>query len=391
MKLHRWAVAAAACLFTVAPTSIFAAQPRSDSSQHATAVYVATNAASGNAIVAYRATTNGQLALLGTYPTGGLGVGPNAVPSLAPAAVDPLGSQGSVAVDARTLLVVNAASGTITTFAIRSDDTLKSVSVVASGGIFPTAIAALGRLVYVANAGNPAANIPATVSGFTLAANGTLTAIPNSTRSLSQPTASVAASIVLSPDGRFLVAADKVGDRITTFAVQPNGGLAAPVSTPSVGAGPFAAIFHGGALLVAETESGVAGATTVSSYQLRANGTVSPISAAIPDGETAGCWLAARAASPLVFDADAASGTISSYVQGYRGALTLGVGIAAPVIPMSGAVDLGVSADAHYVYQLYDAIGEVGEYAVEANGTLSAIGVISSGLPTTGAQGLAVY
>jgi 6-phosphogluconolactonase (cycloisomerase 2 family) len=200
----------------------------------------------------------------------------------------------------------------------------------------------------------------------------------------------VAPTAVFSPDGRFLVVTDSGADRITTFAVGRDGRLGDPISTPSVGAGPFGAAFHGGALLVAETEAALPGATSVTSYRLRPDGYVQPISSAIRSGETAGCWLAAREASPLVFVADTGAGTISSFVQGYDGVIRLLTGVAIPVVAGSAPVDLGLSRDGHYLYQLFDGLGAVGVYKIAANGALSALGS-SGGFSTAGAQGIAVY
>lgn len=355
-------------------------------------MYVATNAAKGDAIVAYRIASTGLLTSFGTYPTGGRGVGPNKLPALTPVAIDPLGSNASIKADTRlhVLLAVNAGSATVTSFSIAEDDTLKARSTVPSGGLFPTSIATSGRLVYVANVGNPSKGLPATVSGFAVARNGALTPIRNSTRNLSQSTVSQAATIVFSPDGRFLVAADMPGDRLTTFVVRPDGRLAAPVSTQSLGADPFGATFHDDTLLVQEAQGRVTGASSLSSYRLLEDGHVVPIATSIPSGQTGGCWVAARASTPFVFVSDTGNGTISSYVQRLDGTLNLLIGAAAPVVAVSGPVDLALSQDGSYLYQLYGGIGKIGIYRVASTGTLAYIG-FAVGLPATGAEGLAVY
>ena len=394
MRLYRTAAVAAACILFAAPARIFAQSTDDDGAQpsHTTAVYVATNAIEGNAIVAYRATAGGMLAQFATYPTGGAGVGPNKVPALTPGPIDPLGSNASIRYvpDRRLLLVVNAGSGTLTSFAIGADDRLTARGVVPSGGTFPTSVAALGRLVYVANVGNPSKGTPATISGFTLAADGRLTPVPQSTRTLSQPSTSQAATAVFSPDGRFLVIADSTADRITAFPVRSDGRLGDPVSTPSSGGGPFAAVFHRGVLLVQETQSGVPGATSLTSYRLLANGHVVPISASIPSGEIAGCWLTTRALIPQIYVADTGSGTLSSYLQRPDGTLSLLVAAAAPVVAASGPIDLGLSNDGNYLYELYGGVGRVAVYKTALNGSLTYVGNVA-GLPATGSQGIVVY
>lgn len=394
MRILPYALSAAACMLALTPAPIRAESADDGTAYHAhaTAVYVATNAATGNAIVAYRAAKNGLLSSFATYPTGGAGVGPNKVPALTPSAVDPLVSNASIRyVPGRNiLLVVNAGSGTISSFSINADESLGAGNVVPSGGTFPTSIAALGRLVYVTNVGNPAKGTPATVSGFDLDSNGRLTPIPNSTRTLSQPSTSQATTAVFSPDGRFLVVTDTTADRVTTFRVRGDGGLGGPVSSPSAGAGPFAAIFHRGTLLVQETQSGVPGATSLSSYRLLADGHVVPIASSIPSGETAGCWITTRGDVSLVYVADTGSGTISSYDQRLDGTLSLTVAVAAPIVPMSGPIDLGLSRDGAFLYQLYGALGKIGIYKTGPSGSLSYVGIVG-GLPATGTQGIVVY
>ena len=74
------------------------------------AVFVQTDAVSGNAVAAYAWAADGTLRAAGTYPTGGLGG------ILAGSMVDHLASQGSLAYDREhgLLYAVNAGSNTIT-------------------------------------------------------------------------------------------------------------------------------------------------------------------------------------------------------------------------------------------------------------------------------------
>lgn len=392
------AAALAACALALGAQPV-AAQTKAastpDWSSNATrGVYAASNAIGGNSIAAYRVAHDGTITLLANYPTGGKGVGAQKLPTLTANPIDPLTSNASLryAPDHRALLAVNAGSGSISAFKINPDATLTLRDVKPSGGTFPNTIAAFGTIVYVANVGNPANGIPATLSGFQLDSDAHLAPIPGSTRTLSQPATSQPATAVFSPDGHFLVVADLGADRITTFAIKRNGVLGEPVSTLSVGGQPFGAVFHGGALLVSEAQSGVPGAATVSSYRLLDDGHVVAIAAAVPSGGTAGCWLISRAATAQVFVANTASGTISSYVQGAHGELALLASVAAPApaTPMSGPVDLGLSEDGHYLYQLYDAIGTIAVYQTSASGKLKYISSAKMS-PATGTQGLVVY
>src|ERR1700744_1931038 len=76
------------------------------------AVYVQTNDATGNEVIAFSRTGNGALAPMGRYSTGGRGTGS---PHLA--------SAGSVVLsdDGRWLLVVNAGSDVLSLFAVQPD------------------------------------------------------------------------------------------------------------------------------------------------------------------------------------------------------------------------------------------------------------------------------
>src|SRR6201990_2131517 len=151
------------------------------------AVYVQTNDATGNEVIAFSRTGNGALAPMGRYSTGGRGTG-SAHP----------GSAGSVGLsdDGGWLLVVNAGSDELSLFAVQPDG-LRLADRAGSGGSKPTSVAVSGALVYVLNNGTPG------ISGFHLA-DGKLTAIPESTRKLSTADADPA-QVSFTTDGRVLI------------------------------------------------------------------------------------------------------------------------------------------------------------------------------------------
>src|SRR5580698_11350966 len=107
------------------------------------AVFVMTNSNTGNEILQFARNPNGSLVPVGKTPTGGNGSG---------GTTDPLGSQHSLLLtsDSRYLMAVNAASGTISTFAVFGPFLIPT-DVQSSGGAFPNAIAQFGNLVYVLN------------------------------------------------------------------------------------------------------------------------------------------------------------------------------------------------------------------------------------------------
>src|SRR5262245_13271783 len=108
------------------------------------AVYVQTNDANGNRVLAFRRAPDGSLSELGEYPTGGVGDGS---PHLT--------SQGSVVLtgDSSRLLVTNAGSGDLTVFAVGPEG-LALVDTVATGEA-PKSVAVHGEIVYVLNTGRP--------------------------------------------------------------------------------------------------------------------------------------------------------------------------------------------------------------------------------------------
>ena len=108
------------------------------------AVFLQTDNPDGNQILAYDQASNGTLSPAGTYDTGGDGA------VAAGSVVDPLASQGSLALadGGRILVAVNAGSDTVSVFRV-SGDQLALWQIVPSGGQFPTSIAVHRGLVYV--------------------------------------------------------------------------------------------------------------------------------------------------------------------------------------------------------------------------------------------------
>jgi 3-carboxymuconate cyclase len=128
-------------------------------------IYVQTNDAERNEVVAFDRGADGKLTAIGHFDTGGKGSG---TPHLA--------SQCSIVVSGDRLLVTNAGSDELSLFRVTADG-LELESRVPSGGNHPTSVAVHGELAYVLNNGSPA------ITGFSLA-GGMLSAIEGSARSL---------------------------------------------------------------------------------------------------------------------------------------------------------------------------------------------------------------
>jgi 6-phosphogluconolactonase len=175
-------------------------QDNSTTNHHA--VFVMTNAADQNEVIAYQRNVDGSLRETQRVPTGGRGSGGNN---------DPLESQGSLTLseDHSLLFAVNAGSGEISVFRVEGS-TLSRTDKVPSFGSEPNAIAQHGDLVYVLNTGGSS-----DVVGFHLEGD-QLRPIDHSIAFLSTNTAG-AASIAISPDGQFVAVTERLTNSIDVF------------------------------------------------------------------------------------------------------------------------------------------------------------------------------
>jgi hypothetical protein len=331
---------------------------------HSAAVFVQTDALTGNAIAAYDRNSDGTLTAAGTYATGGDGG------QLAGSVVDHLASQDSLSYDATAgeLFAVNAGSDTVSVFRV-DGDRLALRQVIGSGGTFPASIAVHGDLVYVLNSTGRGE-----IQGFRLDGNGTLRRIPESGRALGLDApaipqfVSTPGDIAFSPDGSRLLVTTKAGSNaIDVFAIDPSGRpAAAPVVNAEPGDVPFSLAFQG----ADQVDVGEAGANAVASFQLNGDGTLTPLSS-VATGGLATCWLASD--GPLLFAGNAGSATESSVLSSDSGTLTL----AATTGTDPGTVDAAVSPTGQYLYVQAGFNGQVDEFSVGSGGSLTALGSVT--------------
>ncbi len=125
---------------SLATPQVDAAGAAHTESASAHVVFVATDQAAGNHIVAYRRGADGSLTLKHKYSTGGKGG------ALDGAVVDNTASQGALTYDRvhHLLLAVNAGSNNVSVFAV-DDSSLRLLQVVNSGGTFPVSVTIHGR------------------------------------------------------------------------------------------------------------------------------------------------------------------------------------------------------------------------------------------------------
>jgi 6-phosphogluconolactonase len=138
------------------------------------AVFSETNAPAGNAVLVFRRAADGSLSAPTSVATGGTGTGAG------------LGSQGAVTLsaDGNWLLVVNAGSNEVSSFAVGDGGALTFAGKASSGGTMPISVTVHDDLVYVLNAGGSG-----NIAALRLEANGGLVPIAGSSRGLSTSTA----------------------------------------------------------------------------------------------------------------------------------------------------------------------------------------------------------
>jgi hypothetical protein len=333
------------------------------------ALFVETDATSGNSILAYQRSSDGTISYVSSYQTGGNGG------TAAGASADPLASQDGLALanNGSDLIAVNAGSNTISVFAVFGTQ-LQLREQIPSGGEFPVSIATSGRLVSVLNAGGAGS-----VAEFTWLGDH-LVPVPGQVRSLNLPPYAPtpgnnppdfhhgAGQVSYTPNGRFLIVATKLSlptNAYEVFSVGFNGALSAnPKVTASANPLPFSFVFDAAGNVVA-TE---AGASAVTTYRVNNDGSLTELGTA-PDGQTALCWISG--ADGYFFGSNAGSGNVSTFTENSSGAPVLVS--ATPTPAHAGTTDSVVSPDGHFLYVESGGAGTIDAFAIGSGGTLTPI------------------
>jgi 6-phosphogluconolactonase (cycloisomerase 2 family) len=365
--------AAAVAGFALAATAVAAGPAAASTNHHRSGgVFVQTNSPDGNKVVAY----DGKLHETGSYPTGGNGG------ALTGAVVDPLASQGALALDRAhgLLYAVNAGSNSLTVFGVHGDR-LSRRQVVGTGGVFPVSVAVHGDVVYVLNArdggsiqgyrrvGDRLLPIPSWHRALGLDA----TATPEFTHTPGQ--------VAFSPDGRQLLVTTKANtNEVDVFAIDGFGGPAAhPVRNVEAGTVPFALTFdrydH---VVLAE-----AAPNAVATFTLGHDGKLTALSSSAT-GQAATCWIVG--ANGTFYSSNAGSGTVTALRAKADGTLeSLGN---FPTDP--GTIDGASSADGRTLYVQTGATDVIDAYQVAGDGTLTRTG--SASVPDGAAsEGIAAF
>jgi 6-phosphogluconolactonase (cycloisomerase 2 family) len=322
-------------------------------------VYIESNDSTGNAIVVYNQGTDGQLTWNSISYSGGKGTGKG------------LGSQSALAIndDHTWLFAVNAGSNSLSSFRIRNDGTLQLRNTVSSGGTFPVSVCTYNNLVYVVN------STTADINGYTVGQDGSLTPVNGSHKSLSDITA-LPAQIAFNPHGNSLLVTEKTTSKISTFILDNAGAVTKAIYTNSVGEEPFGFDFSRDRfMIVSNAFQGADNASSCTSYT-NLNGAVMDVNGSVGNYQSAACWLATTKFGRFAYVANTKTSNINSYYVDPNGAIYYLPW--SPVATGTAPIDLVVSADNLYVYNISSGDHAVREFNRNALGTLKPIGSVTS-------------
>ncbi len=404
-------------------------------------VFVMSNILDENTIVGYSRADDGTLTRTGEFSTGGLGGDFDGDEGL-----DPLISAYSLIniPGNEYLLAVNAGSDTISVMRVNDDMTLDLVDTESTFGTGPNSLAYSDGLVYVTNidsdgefAGEP--DQEGSIYGYTFS-DGELTPVAGSGRDLeNRPSA-----VRFSPDGSHLFVtsinagsaalASENDDSIVVFSVDENGltsdaPLSGNTSTPRGNAegrnlpsaigfevvdrsnGTFAIVTEAREFRSEGQPPIFPGLQTgsVSVFQLGDDGQLDASQLDLLAGQTStvgqrtACWIVLSPDGEYFWVSNALDASISSYrftdatgnVELVEELAAIGVQptSADPAVAFDttdGFIDLDVSDDGEYLYQLFGLSGAVGVYAIDG-GALTHVETIGGDLPEENTQGIVAF
>lgn len=324
-------------------------------------VFVQTNEAGENRVVAFQREADGRLTTRAAIATGGRGDG---VPHLT--------SQGSVVLtsDGEHLLVANAGSNDVSVLSVARAEVL---AVVPSSGSAPKSVAEHDGLVYVLNTAD------GSLVGFTLE-EGRIVPVDGARRELGAD--ADPAQVGFTPDGSALVVTDRGTNAILVYPVAPDGRLGEPATTASAGPTPYGFAFAAGDTLVVTEAFGAAkGKAAASSYRLQGS-VAQPVTESLGNGRSEICWAVASADGRHVFTTNFADGAVSRYTVSPDGSLVLADAVAGTAEEgRPGLRDEDLSGDGRFLYALDADGGRIFAWRVD-DGKLEPAGSWN-GLPAT--------
>jgi 6-phosphogluconolactonase len=274
---------------------------------------------------------------------------------------------------------VNAGSNTISSFKIANAG-LSLVSTISSGGIRPVSVTRYNNLVFVLNA-----DAPGNISGFTINDNGMLSAIAGSTRPLSAANVGPA-QIEFVNEGTALVITEKATNKIITYTVNASGVPGAMHMITSSNPTPFGfAMGRNGLIFVSEAVGGAPGASTLSSYHIDNDGTITLVDGPVGANQSAACWLVITNNGKYAYVTNTADNNLSTFNIDNDGNINVHTAISATT--PAGPIDAALSNNSKFLYVLNSGSNSISAFAVANEGGLSNLQTVP-GLPA-GATGLA--
>jgi 6-phosphogluconolactonase (cycloisomerase 2 family) len=344
------------------------------------AAFAMTNAPFDNQVVAFSRASSGKLTQVGIYSTGGAGQG-----------VD-FDSDGGLQLspDHKYLYAVSPASDTVTVFSVQGS-CLERIQEI-YGGDQPVSVTMSWekKLLYVLDQSVATPGI----RGFHIESGGTLAPIGNQTIAISTPIG-VPGTVLFTNDASGLIVTNKVGSTIDYYSVDANGEATLITTTASSGNRPFGAwLGNDDTIFIVESGLPVLTNAAISTYQPTTDGALHPITKSEKNQQSDGCWVIVTPDNKHAYTSNFISGTVSSYSVGTDGSVSIIDGTAANQGNGSQPVDLAVSSDGKFLYNLLRGFGAIAALAIESDGSLSSVGTFGQGQglpPNNGASGLAAY
>jgi hypothetical protein len=185
---------------------------------------------------------------------------------------------------------------------------------------------------------------------------------------------------------------EKASNSIDVFPIRPDGTLGTIVGNTSVTPGVFATVFTPSGQLIVSENQPTSGTDTssISTYAINANGTLTAISQSLPTVGNGNCWNAITPDGKFTYVDNSATSTVAGFSVAPNGALTPIAGTILSALPNGSTnLDMAISGDGKYLFNVQSGAGAIGVYTINSDGTLNQLGDIE-GLPkTAGFNGVA--